>query len=57
MKEQPSKEVWFKFKDLYDLNMSEFISELNDAIEHKNLQSVYQLSKIITRYHFKYLDT
>jgi len=48
--EKPSQEVWFKSK--YDLNLTEFYKELNDAIQDNNIQSVYQLSKIITRYHF-----
>jgi hypothetical protein len=49
-KEKPTQEVWFK--SLYDINLNEFYKELSDAIEHKNLQSIYQLSKIITRYQF-----
>jgi len=53
-KEKPSQEVWFKGH--YEMNLSEFYKELNKAIEHNNLQSIYQLSKIITRYHFKNLD-
>jgi hypothetical protein len=51
-KDKPTQEVWFKF----ELNMTEFFKELNDAINHRNLQSVYQLSKIFTRYHFRKLD-
>ena len=50
-KEKPSQEVWFKSK--YDINLTEFYKELSEAIEHNNVQSVYQLSKIITRYHFR----
>jgi len=53
-KDKPTQEVWFK--ELYELNMTEFYKELSDAIEHKNLQSVYQLSKIFTKYHFRKLD-
>jgi len=53
-KEKPSQEVWFKGHN--GMNLPEFYRELNKAIEHNNLQSIYQLSKIITRYHFKNLD-
>lgn len=53
-KDKPTQEVWFK--ELYELNMTEFYNSVSDAIEHKNLQSIYQLSKIITRYHFRKLD-
>ena len=53
-KEKPSQEVWFKGK--YEINLIEFYKELNNAIEHNNLQTIYQLSKIITRYHFRKLN-
>ncbi|MFW9879613.1 MAG: hypothetical protein ACFFG0_41585, partial [Candidatus Thorarchaeota archaeon] len=53
-KEKPSQEVWFKSH--FKMNVSEFYKELNNALEHNNLQSIYQLSKIITRYHFKNLN-
>ena len=53
-KEKPTQEVWFK--DRYELNMTDFYRDIEIAIEHKNLQSIYQLSKIITRYHFRKLD-
>lgn len=52
--DKPSQEVWFKSHT--EINLPEFYKELNKAIEHNNLQSIYQLSKIITRYHFKKLD-
>jgi len=53
-KEKPSQEVWFKGH--YEKKLTEFYKELNKAIEHNNSQTIYQLSKIITRYHFKNLE-
>lgn len=35
------------------LNISNFYKELEKAIETKNIQSIWELSKIITRHHFK----
>jgi len=55
-KDKPSQEVWFKGYTEIEMNLSEFYKELNKAIEHNNLQSIYQLSKIFTRYHFRKLD-
>ena len=40
-------------KENYDLNMSEFYKELNNAIITKNAQSLYGLSKIFNRHYFK----
>ena len=54
--DKPSQEVWFKGHTEIEINLTEFYKELNRAILHNNLQSIYQLSKIITRYHFKKLD-
>lgn len=51
-KDKPTQEVWFKENNIYDLNMTEFYKEISAAIENNNLQTVYQLSKIIARYHF-----
>ncbi|MFX1345742.1 MAG: hypothetical protein ACFFBC_12640 [Promethearchaeota archaeon] len=53
-KEKPLQEVWFKGHN--KMNLSEFYKELNNAIEHNNLQSIYQLSKIFARYQFKNID-
>jgi len=44
------------FKGNFELNMTEFYKELNKAISTKNVQSIYGLSKIFTRYFFKKLD-
>jgi hypothetical protein len=53
-KEKPMQEVWFK--GLNEINLSEFYKELNTAIHQRNTQSIYQLSKIFARYHFKNID-
>lgn len=38
----------------YDkLNLSQLYQELNDALLSKNIQSVWELSKVITRVHFR----
>jgi len=34
-------------------NISKFYKELEKAMETKNIQSIWELSKIITRHHFK----
>ena len=49
--ENELKEVDFKGK--VELNMTEFYKELNKAISTNNVQSIYGLSKIFTRYFFK----
>ena len=53
-KEKDPKENYLK-KD-YDLNLPEFYKELNKAIHTNNMQSIYGLSKIFTRYCFKKRD-
>lgn len=53
-KEKPSQEIGFK--DFNELNLNEFFKALNKAISTNNLQSIYELSKIFTRYCFKNLD-
>lgn len=45
-----------EFKGNIKLNETEFYKELNNAISSHNLESVYELSKIFTRYFFKKLD-
>ncbi|MFX1308704.1 MAG: hypothetical protein ACFE8C_03330 [Promethearchaeota archaeon] len=39
-----------------ELNLPEFYAALNKAISNHNLQSIYDLSKIFTRYYFKNLE-
>ena len=48
--DKPSREVWFKAHT--EMNLPEFYKELNKAISQHNTQTIYQLSKIFTRYHF-----
>jgi len=35
------------------LNIAKFYSELEKAITSNNIQSIWELSKIITRFHFR----
>jgi hypothetical protein len=38
----------------YDkLNLSQLYQELTDALHSKNVQSIWELSKVITRVHFR----
>jgi hypothetical protein len=43
-------------KDFYELDLPKFYDTLTKAINSNNMQSVYELSKIFTRYCFKKLD-
>ncbi len=52
-KEKPSQEIGFK--DHNELNLTELYKKLTNAISTNNLQSIYGLSKIFTRYYFKKL--
>lgn len=54
-KEKDLKEI--SSKETYQLNLPAFYNALNNAIDTKNMQSVYELSKIFTRYYFKKLDS
>ena len=53
-KEKDFKEIGFKENN--ELNLQEFFKALNKAISTNNIQSIYGLSKIFTRYCFKKLD-
>ncbi len=44
------------FKGNFELNLTEFYKKLNKAISTNNIESIYDLSKIVTRYIFKKLD-
>jgi len=37
-------------------SLSKLYKELNQAINSNNIQSIWQLSKTITRYHFRKID-
>jgi len=43
-------------KEFYELDLPKFYDTLTKAINSNNMQSVYELSKIFTRYCFKKLD-
>ncbi|KKK41192.1 hypothetical protein LCGC14_1359250, partial [marine sediment metagenome] len=53
-KKKHSHEI--EVKKSTELNLTDFFKELNNAIHTNDLQSIYQLSKIFTRYHFKKLN-
>ena len=53
-KKKNSHEI--EVKKSTELNLKDFFKELNNAIHTNDLQSIYQLSKIFTRYHFKKLN-
>ena len=56
-KEKPSQEIEeIEIKEYFELSLPELYKALNKAINTKNTQSIYGLSKIITRYHFKNSD-
>ena len=40
-----------KFLDFSRMTFKQFYHDLNDAVDSKNTPSLWQLSKIITRYH------
>jgi hypothetical protein len=61
--DKPSQEIEFKDRnesnDFNDFNFDElkiFYKEVNDAIRTHNMQSLYGLSKIFTRYCVKKLN-
>lgn len=42
-------------RENFTMNLSDAYEKLKNAINAKNMQLIYELSKIITRYHFKEL--
>ncbi len=52
--EKDFKEI--NVKGNFKLNETEFFKELNKAISTNNVQSIYGLSKIFTRYFVKKLE-
>ncbi len=56
MKEDDKPPQEIKFKANNDLNLTEFYNAINNAISTNNLQSLYGLSKIFTRYCFEKLE-
>jgi hypothetical protein len=43
----------FNTKHYEKLNLSQLYQELNNALHSKNVQSIWELSKAITRLHFR----
>ena len=56
MKEDDKPPQEIKFKANNDLNLTEFYNAINNAISTNNLQSLYGISKIFTRYCFEKLE-
>ncbi|MFX0003820.1 MAG: hypothetical protein ACFE9C_02500 [Candidatus Hodarchaeota archaeon] len=54
-KEKDLKEI--SSKEDYELDLPAFYNTLTRAINTNNMQSVYELSKIFTRYCFKNLES
>lgn len=54
-KEKDLKEI--RPKEDYELDLPEFYKTLTKAIITNNMQSVYELSKVFTRYCFKDLHS
>ncbi|MFX0043300.1 MAG: hypothetical protein ACFE8L_10335 [Candidatus Hodarchaeota archaeon] len=53
------KEITIPLNNLRDnlvVSLSDVYEKLKKAINTNNLQSIYELSKIITRYYFKELE-
>ena len=38
------------------INLSKMYKDLNKAINSNNVQSIWELSKTITRYHFRHIE-
>ena len=56
MNEKEKPDIVVKLEKHFELNLPEFYKELNKAIRTNNLDSIYNLSKIFTRYQFKKLN-
>jgi hypothetical protein len=56
MNEKEKPDIVVKLEKHFELNLLEFYKELNKAISNNNRDSIYNLSKIITRYQFKKLN-
>ena len=48
------KEIEFLVNN--DRSLTEFYHDLNKAVKTNSIQSIWQLSKIITRFHLNFLD-
>jgi len=55
MKEKEKDLIKTTSKKNNQLDLPEFYDALNNAIKTNNTQSIYELSKIFTRYYFKKL--
>ena len=56
MIEKEKPENTNKLEKHFELNLPEFYKELNKVISNNNRESIYNLSKVITRHYFKKLN-
>ena len=56
MIEKDKPENTNKLEKQFELNLPEFYKELKEAISSNNRNSIYHLSKILTRHYFKNLN-
>jgi len=54
IKDDVQKDI--EFLDSNNISLTKFYNDLNKAVATNNVQSIWQLSKIITRYRLKFLD-
>ncbi|MFX0187391.1 MAG: hypothetical protein ACFE8A_06615 [Candidatus Hodarchaeota archaeon] len=54
IKDEAQKEI--KFSDYNNKSLTKYYNDLNKAVASNNVQSIWQLSKIITRYRLKFVD-
>ncbi len=56
MNEKEKPDIIDKLEKHFELNIPLFYKELNKAISTNNRESIYHLSKIISRHYFKKLN-
>ena len=56
MIKEEKPDITVKIEKDFELNLPEFYKELKKAINTNNRDSIYNLSKIFTRYQFKKFD-
>ncbi len=56
MNEKEKIIIFNNLRENFVMSLSDAYEKLKNAINTNNLQSIYELSKIITRYYFKELE-
>ena len=54
IKDDVQKDI--EFLDSNNISMTKFYNDLNKAVASNNVQSIWQLSKIITRLYLNFVD-